>query len=839
MTTQRPDAPHPTSYGVPATGGIRIGPGRAGVPGGAGTVLGAEHPGAQRPEGRAVHESGERPFEVLPWQVVERGLRLELLARTESVFTLSNGHVGLRGNLDEGEPHGLPGTYLNSVYEQRPLPYAEAGYGYPESGQTVIDVTNGKIIRLMVDDEPLDVRYGVLDQHDRTLDLRAGTLRREVRWRSPADRTVRVVTTRLVSLTHRSIAAICYEVEPLDGPARVVLQSELVANEELPPASGDPRVSAVLHAPLEPIEHDVSGMRIQLLHRTRHSGIGVGAAADHLVEVPDGVQLRTSSEVRPDWGRVTVTAALRPGQTLRLVKFLSYAWSSLRSTPALRDQAPAGLTGAMLTGWDGLLADQRAFLDEFWAGADVQVEGDDELQQAVRFALFHVLQSGVRAEERPIAAKGLTGPGYDGHCFWDTEMFVLPVLVHTWPAAAADALRWRHRTLDAARRRAEQLGLAGAAFPWRTINGEECSGYWPAGTAAFHINADVADAVIRYHDAARDETFDAEIGLELLVETARLWRSLGHTDLFGHWRIDGVTGPDEYSAVADCNVFTSLMAQRNLRAAAIAATKRPDKATDLGVTAEEIAVWRECAAAVYVPYDEVLRVHEQSEGFTHHARWDFENTSPEHYPLLLHVPYFDLYRHQVIKQADLVLAMQMRGDAFTPEEKARNFAYYEALTVRDSSLSACTQAVMAAEVGCLDLAYAYAAEAALMDLHDLEHNTADGLHIASLAGAWTAMVAGFGGMRDHDGLLIFAPRLPPGLTGLTFTIRHRGRRLKVHTDGRQATYTLTDHGSTLDVVHHGERITVTTDRSVTRPVPPAPTPPYVRQPAGRAPRPRS
>jgi alpha,alpha-trehalose phosphorylase len=780
----------------------------------------------------------DNPFDVEPWLVRERGLRLDMLARTESVFTLSNGHVGLRGNLDEGEPHGLPGTYLNSVYEQRPLPYAEAGYGYPESGQTVIDVTNGKIIRLLVDDEPFDVRYGALLQHDRTLDMRAGTLVREVEWRSPTEKTVRVRTTRLVSLTHRSVAAICYEVTPVDEPARVVLQSELVANEELPRGGGDPRVAAVLRTPLEPVEHDVAGMRIQLLHRTHHSGIGVAAAADHEVEVPDGVQLRTASEARPDWARVTVAADLRKGQTLRLVKFISYSWSRLRSTPAIRDQAPAALTGAMLTGWDGLLAGQRQFLDDFWAGADVQVEGDEEMQQAVRFALFHVLQAAARAEERPIAAKGMTGTGYDGHCFWDTETFVLPVLVHTWPTAAADALRWRHRTLDAARLRADQLGLPGAAFPWRTINGDECSGYWPAGTAAFHINADIADAVIRYHDAVRDDEFDAAVGVELMIETARLWRGLGHFDLLGRWRIDGVTGPDEYSAVADCNIYTSLMAQRNLRAAAVAASRNPEVAGRLGVTAGEIAAWRECAEAVYLPYDDVLGVHEQSEGFTRHAPWDFADTPARCYPLLLHYPYFDLYRRQVVKQADLVLAMQLRGDAFTPEQKARNFAYYEQFTVRDSSLSACTQAVLAAEVGCLDLAYAYAAEAAFMDLHDLERNTRNGLHIASLAGAWTALVAGFGGMRDHDGVLIFAPRLPDGLTRLSFTIRHRGARLRVSTDGAEVTYTLSDHGSSLHLLHHGERLTLEPGSPVTRPVPPAPVPPDVHQPLGRAPRPR-
>jgi len=778
----------------------------------------------------------EDVFSVEPWTVTEPTLRLDMLARSESVFALSNGHVGVRGNLDEGEPHALPGTYLNSVHEKRPLPYAEAGYGYPESGQTVVDVVNGKIVRLLVDDEPFDIRYGTLHRHVRVLDLRAGTLRREAEWTSPADKTVRLTTTRLVSLTHRSILAIAYDVEPVGAPARVVVQSELVANEDLPSVTGDPRVAAVLAAPFEAVEHEVRGTWASLLHRTRTSGIGVACAMDHLVEAPDGVRVDIDAQAQPDWARVTFTAALEPGQRLRIVKLVSYGWSSLRSTPALRDQVAAALTGAMHTGWAGLLSDQRGALDEFWAGADVEVEGDPALQQAVRFALFGVFQAAVRAEQRPIPAKGLTGNGYDGHTFWDTETFVLPVLVHTWPHAAVDALRWRHETLPKARERARQLGLDGAAFPWRTITGEECSGYWPAGTAAFHINADIADAVIRYHDAVRDDEFDDAEGLELLVETARLWASLGHLGRDGAFHVDGVTGPDEYSAVSDDNIYTLLMAQRNLRAAAIAASRRPVPAARFGVDAVEIAGWRQRADAVVLPFDEALGVHEQSRGFTGHALWDFEASCAEH-PLMLHHAYFDLYRKQVSKQADLVLAMQLRGDAFTPAQKAANFAYYEAVTVRDSSLSACTQAVLAAEVGCLDLAYDYACEAAFMDLHDLENNTRDGLHIASLAGAWTALVAGFGGMRDHDGVLIFAPRLPSGLTRLKFLIRHRGLCLRVDTDGVRATYTLIDDGHTLEILHHGTSVVLRSSEPQTLDVPPPAVPaPQVRQPAGRAPR---
>jgi alpha,alpha-trehalose phosphorylase len=774
-------------------------------------------------------------FQVEPWSLRETELDVEMLAKTESVFALANGHIGLRGNLDEGEPSGLSGTYLNSFYEVRPLPYAEAGYGNPEAGQTVVNVTNGKIIRLLVDDEPFDVRHGDLLAHERELDLRGGVLHRRVEWRSPAGTAVRVRSTRLVSLVQRLAAAVLYEMEALERPLRVVVQSELIANEPLPEGEADPRDPAVLESPLESEGFFQRGPAAFLVHSTKGTRLRVAAGIDHVIEGPAGTETTTDSW--PDLGRVAVAADLATGERLRIVKFLAYAWSSRRSLQALRDQVAAALTEARHTGWEGLLAGQRDYLNEFWDRADVEVDGDAELQLAVRFALFHTLQASARAEQRAIPAKGLTGPGYDGHTFWDTERFVLPLLTYTAPDAAGDALRWRQSTLDLARERARELGLSGAAFPWRTIRGQECSGYWPAGTAAFHINADIADAVARYVAATGDEAFESEVGVELLVETARLWRSLGHEDA-GGFRIDGVTGPDEYSAVADNNIYTNLLAQRNLRAAADAVERHPSAAAELGADLEEAAAWRDAARDVVVPWDDTLGVHPQSERFTLHQTWDFARTRPEQYPLFLHFPYFDLYRKQVVKQADLVLALHWRGDAFTDEEKAKDFAYYEALTVRDSSLSACTQAVIAAEVGHLELAYDYFAEAALLDLDDLERNTRDGLHIASLAGAWIAAVAGFGGMRDHDGELSFAPRLPARLQRLAFRLLFRGRRLRVEVTGTEAVYTLLD-GNPLEIGHHGKRIRLSPHESVREPVPANVEWPTPNQPHGRAPAPRA
>jgi alpha,alpha-trehalose phosphorylase len=793
------------------------------------------------------------PYGVEPWTLTESSLDLDLLAQSESVFALSNGHIGLRGNLDEGEPHGLPGSYLNSVYEDRPLPYAEAGYGFPDMGQTVINVTNGKIMRLLVNDEPFDVRYGILHSHTRVLDLRAGTLTREVVWTSPAGHTVKVCSVRLVSLTQRAIAAVRYSVTPMnlqDGetqeqsadapggyPLRLVVLSEIVANEEVPVMTADPRAAAVLAAPLEAMDHyDVGGDRPRaiLVHGTRSSKLRLAVSMSHDIAGPEKMVVRTESF--PDVGRLTVAAEVAQDEELCITKYVGYGWSSQRSKPALVDQVTGAIAAAELVGWQGLLDEQRAFLDAFWEGADVEVDGDVEVQHAVRFGLFHILQAGARAEIRCIPAKGLTGTGYDGHTFWDTETFVLPVLTYTHPTAAADALRWRLSTMDLAKQRAGELGLNGAAFPWRTIHGEECSGYWPAGTAAFHINADIAAAVVKYLDANTDDVFEREVGLPLLVETARLWRSLGQHDAQGKFRIEGVTGPDEYSAIKDNNVYTNLMAQCNLSAAADLAEKLMDEAGKLGVSTEEMAAWRDAAEDMFIPYDEGLGVHPQHDGFTHYARWDFKDTPEDHYPLLLHYPYFQLYRKQVVKQADVVLAMQLRGDAFTAEQKRRNFDYYEALTVRDSSLSACTQSVMAAEVGHLQLAYDYLAEAAFMDLEDREHNTKDGLHIASLAGAWTALVSGFGGMRTTPQGLVFNPQFPPGIAGLSFRLRYQGRILQLAIRSGKAVYTVVS-GPPLAITHHGEQVTISQDE-LTLDIPrPAAIPPPA-QPYGRVPQDR-
>ncbi|WP_337061174.1 glycoside hydrolase family 65 protein [Kineococcus sp. G2] len=753
---------------------------------------------------------------VHPWAVHEGELDVSALERTESLFALSNGRLGVRGSLDEGSPSGSPGTYLSGAYELWPMQYPEYSYGYPQVQERIVAVPDPSLVEVFVGAERFDVRTGELHAHERTLDLRSGTLRREAEWTSPDGARVRVRSERLVPLERPGLFALDHRVQAVDAALEVEVRSAVVCSPELHRA----RTEAVAR-----------GGTVR--QRTDGSALAVAVLVDHDVTGPAETEVRTHATA----DRVVTTAHVRlePGQELRVVKVAALGWVPQDSRHELLPTLRTALDEGLRDGFEHLAAEQRAVLDEFWEHADVRVDGDGELQQAVRFALFHVLQAAAQAADRGIPAKGLTGTGYDGHTFWDTEVYVMPMLNHVWPRAAADAIRWRHAMLPAARERARELGLAGATYPWRTITGRESSGYWPAGTAAVHLNADIADAAVRYVHATGDEDAARELVTDVVVETARSWVVLGREDADGRFHVDGVTGPDEYSALVDDNAYTNLLAQANLRAAVELAGRFPRRADALGVTGEEVREWTRLAEAVHVPRDPDTGVHAQDEGSTRRKRWDFAGTTPQQYPLADHFPYFSLYRRQVAKQADLVLAMQLRPRAFAPEEKRAAFEYYEPLTVRDSSLSASAQAVVAAEVGHLGLAADYAREAVFVDLHDLRGKTSDGLHIASLAGAWQALVAGFGGMRDADGHLAFAPRLPDGLDGLCFRTRHRGSCLEVDVGRERATYTVVS-GGPVDTSHHGERFTVEPGSPRTFGVPPAPDLPRPEQPPGRDPR---
>jgi alpha,alpha-trehalose phosphorylase len=762
-----------------------------------------------------------------PWRLLSRRFSLESPAEAETLFSVANGYMGLRGTHEEGLPSNDPGLFLNGFHETWPIPYGEAAFGFATTGQTIVSAPDGTVMRLYVDEEPLVLTESKVLDYERVLDMRSGMLERGVTFRTARGAVVSLRTKRLVSLHWRHLAAISYEVTLESGMAELAIASELVTHLPRPKGHDDPRVGVRMdESALEPIDGHCDGTRVVLELCTRSSGIGLACGMEHSIET----ELRHSieSSVEGDEGRVVFFLDAEPGVPARVTKLLGYHHSDRAPAGDLARRVNRTLDRAAGDGFERIAEVQRERLDFFWEHSDIEIDGPADIQQAVRFNLFQIRQASARVEGHGIAAKGLTGRGYEGQYFWDTEIYVLPCLTYTQPHVARRLLHFRYEMLGAARRRAQQLGHVGALFPWRTISGEEASAYYAAGTAQYHINAAISYAVRQFVRVTRDEEFLAREGVEILVETARFWADLGFFSVRrdGQFCIQGVTGPDEYSAVVDNNAYTNLMARENLSAAAegLELLHRTDPdgydrlVARLHIQPHEPDEWCRAAERMFVPYDERSGVLLQDEHFLNRKPWDFEHTPLDHYPLLLHYHPLNIYRHQVIKQTDVVLATFLAGDRFTREEKRRVFEYYDPLTTGDSSLSSCVQSVMAAEVGDLQAAYDYFLLSAAVDLANLAGNVGDGIHVASCGGVWMALVNGFAGLRDTDGgALRFTPRLPADWSGMRFRLIYRGSRMEVEMRPGETTYRLLD-GTPLSLMSDGRPFTIAQGEPVTVPV---------------------
>ena len=736
-----------------------------------------------------------------PWRLIET--RYDDDGVSETLFSVGNGYLGLRGNHIEGRGAHEHGTFINGLHETWPIRHAEQAYGFAEVGQTIVNAPDAKVMRVYIDDEPLSFDETEIHEYSRVLDMRTGVLSRTVVWVTPSGKRVRMHDERIVSFDERHLAVLRLEVvvENADAPVTISCQllnrqdgagiyaGDPMASKSEGKAGFDPRkAEKITERVLQPVEYWQDGLRSALSYRVNDSGMSVAVVADHLIETENDYSARTLIE--PDIAKNVFRVQAKAGVPIRISKIVSY--HSSRGVPPreLVDRCRRSLDRVGVEGVDALFHAQEAWLAAFWERSDVRIAGHDDLQQATRWCLFQLAQAASRADGTGVPAKGLTGSGYSGHYFWDTEIYVLPFLTYTSPQWAKNALRARVLMLPAARRRAAQLNEAGALFPWRTINGEEASAYYAAGTAQYHINADVSYALGKYVRATGDEEFLRREGADIAVETARLWATLGFwrgTNGHSTFHIHGVTGPDEYTTVVNDNLFTNVMARYNLRLAARVvremAEQDPSAYAALvertGLDAGEREAWDRAAEAIHIPFSEALRIHPQDSLFLEREVWDLEGTSPDQRPLLLHYHPLVIYRFQVLKQADVVLALFLQGNHFTDEEKLADFDYYDPLTTGDSTLSAVVQSIMAAEVGYQDLAREYFEQALFVDLGNLHHNSSDGVHVASAGGVWTALVSGFGGTRDHDGLLSFDPRLPADWPELSYALQWHGSQLQV------------------------------------------------------------
>ncbi|MDO5444328.1 MAG: beta-phosphoglucomutase [Eubacteriales bacterium] len=753
-------------------------------------------------------------------QYTEKNFDERSRLKRESLFHLANGRLGVRGAFEEGTPSSvlsIRGTYLNGFCENEPISYNERLAGFTDGKQQIVNLPDAQTIRILAGKQLLSCFDGT--ELVQTLDMQNGVYERSFTVDTEKGR-IALRFTRLVSFTEPEIFAVECLLESRGFEGELRIESCLNPDVRNFTASNDPRVASGDGRMLQTVCSSISGDVMSVIAETRKSHRRVACASMHHFDDEN------------NHGKITFTKNESTGEltavkTLFLPKDGSVSfrkYTIYREVPASVDTSEDSEFTSLVTalretagnGFPALCKAQREYLDRFWQNARVTVDGNDELQVQLDFCLFGMLSSAGKDGKTNVAAKGLSGEGYEGHYFWDSEIYIFPFFLMTEPNIARSLLEYRYLHLPDAHRHARTLGHScGALYPWRTITGSECSSHYPSGSAQYHINGDIAHAFISYWQVTHDESF-LENTCELLVETARLWLDAGHW-YNGEFRIDCVTGPDEYTCLVNNNYYTNSCAAENLIYAERLCRELEKRGgfsalrEKLSITEEELKVFRTAGEGMYFPHDDELKIIAQDDSFLHKKRWDLASIPKENYPLLMHYHPMIINRYQVLKQADSVLANHIYREEDILTMK-RSFAYYEEITTHDSSLSNCIYAIMAARLGDMQRASFYFNRCVGTDTSDQNGNTRDGLHIANMGGVYRVMTCGFGGVKIGDGhngasgLSLF-PMLPPDIAGISFPLYYQGRRLSVSVKPNECTLTLTE-GDPLTLECYGQEVTI-------------------------------
>ncbi|MGV8981768.1 glycoside hydrolase family 65 protein [Clostridium sp.] len=717
------------------------------------------------------------------WIISDNSLNEEDLLKNESIFNVSNGYIGIRGNFEEKYPDNygtIRGSYINAFYEEAPIQYGEKAYAFPETMQKIVNITDAQNVNIIINGERFSLFEGTVKSLNRYLDMESGCYVRSIWWVSPLGKELKIKITRLASLKYLELFTIHYEIEKVNFDEGIIIESEIDGNVTNFTDESDPRLGAghanILSVVSMVVEDDI----MQVVSETENSKKLVAVTTKHSCNINCKVSLENIGK------SVKTIFKTEPGK--EIINFTKYnVYTDSRRYKNLDSQGIDIVEEISQKPFEEILNEQRDYLKEFWSLADINIQGDEKLKLGLRYNLFQLLQAVGKDSKSNIAAKGLSGEGYEGHYFWDTEIYMLPFFTLCQPELAKGLLKYRFSILDSARKRARELGhKKGAAYPWRTIIGKECSAYFPGGTAQYHINADIAYSYIQYYLATGDIDFIKECGAEVVFETARIWIEIGHFHK-GEFKIDAVTGPDEYTAIVNNNYYTNVMAKYNLKWATKLYYELLDKDSEMlnslcnkiSLPLEEIQQFACAYKNMCLPYDEELKINAQDDSFLSKAVWDFENTPKEKYPLLLNFHPLTIYRYQVLKQADTVLAHFLVEDETDIQTIKNSYDYYEKITTHDSSLSCAAYSIMASKIGYSEKAYEYFIETARLDLDDTHGNTKDGVHTANMGGTWMAIVYGFAGLRIKENYISLTPKLPKKWSGLKFNFLYKGANIQV------------------------------------------------------------
>lgn len=700
-------------------------------------------------------------------------LKQEDLLLRETVFHNANGYIGVRNCFEEGYRDGyssVRGTYINGFYDFAHMEQAEKLYGLIEEKQTILNVADTQTIRLSLGEEEFSAFEGSVEESSDTLDMENGYTKRHMIWVSPKGKKIELSIIRMTSFTRLPLFLMKYSIKPLNFSGTVCFESVHSGEVENYYNPDDPRVAGERAQYLYPKTQEQYDDMTYLESKTGKSNLRVGTGVSHSLS-----QTGTMEYSKQGHRFITrISTQAQQGKEITLYKYTVFS-DSIRDNDC-KETVLRRMKEYRELGPECLYREQKEYLTQYWKQASLEIAGDEALNLAVRYNMYQLLQSVGKDCHCNIAAKGLSGEGYEGHYFWDTEMYIQPYFLLTNPQIVRNLISYRYAALNEARENARLLGhRKGALYPWRTIMGKECSGYYPSGSAAYHINGDIAYSVIAYYLATKDLQFIAEKGMEILVETARLWMDAGNWHQ-GKFHIHEVTGPDEYTCMVNDNYFTNVLAKYHLHWVVKFAQMLPKHQL---AEKEELEEFEKASQEMYLPYDETLGINPQDDSFLGKKVWNLEETPKENFPLLLHYHPLYLYRHQVCKQADTVLAHYILEDMQSMETMRNSYLYYEKITTHDSSLSTAIFSIMASKLGMEQKAYAYFGDSAKLDLFNTHHNTRDGIHTANMGGNYMAIVYGFGGVRVKEKGLFLAPALPKQWDSYSFSIAYENSRIQV------------------------------------------------------------
>ncbi len=724
----------------------------------------------------------------------------------EALFHNANGYIGIRYDLEEGYPDDdmfNRGQYINGFYDGIAVSHPEQLYGFIEDKQFMVDVANTQTIKIFIDGEPFSMYEGKVLNRKLSLHMDKGTTVREVKWRAPSGKEVEIKITRMASFYQTSLFTIEYELTPLNFSGELVIESTHDVNVENYYNPMDPRSSSPCGKCLNPTNCEIRDKGSYIGAITSQSGLQVYSGVKNVLSVDEEPEFMVSQH--------TAICVFRPhidqGEKITLTKYAVFC-DSIRF-PNCKDRAYSEMEKAISIPLKEFYEKQEEYLDDYWENCLVEIHGDDEANLALRYNLYQLIQSVGKDRHSNISPKGLSGEGYEGHYFWDSEMYIQPFFTNTNPEISRQLIAYRYETLEAAKENARILGHdKGALYPWRTLDGSESSGYFPAGSAQYHINGAVAYSIVAYYLATGDKEFIKKEGAEIVFETARLWVNVANY-YQGQFHINDVTGPDEYTCIVNNNYYTNVLAQYHLRWAVkfyetFKESPEMENLVDkIDLTIQELDEFTLVAEKMYLPYDETLKINPQDDSFLKKSEWVPETSIKKKTPLLLHYHPLYLYRHQICKQADTVLAHFILEDAQTDEVIRNSYDYYEKRTVHDSSLSRSIFSIMAARLGMKEKAASYFGESIKLDLLDLQGNTKDGVHTANMGGSYMVIVHGFGGFRLKESGIYFHPILPDRWKGYSFKVCYLGSRIFVHVGDGKCSFKL-ERGNAQNINVYGK-----------------------------------